>query len=464
MKTALIPTFAVAIVDDEQTILDVVSAVLRSAGLTNLMPVRDPTELLPRMERTDVGVMLLDLAMDGLSGEELIPLLRHKHPDVPIVVLTGNHDVEKAVACMKAGVDDYLMKPVEPAKLVATVRRFVELQELRRENAALGRNYVTGRPVDSEAFAEILTADDTMLRLFRYVETIAGSPHPVLVTGETGVGKELMARALHRLSGREGAFVAVNVAGLDEAMFSDTLFGHRAGAFTSASSPLSGLIERASGGTLFLDEIGDLPPANQVKLLRLLESREFYPLGSDIVRTTDARVVVATNAPIEKDLATGKFRRDLYYRLRTHHVHIPPLRERPRDIPLLAWHFVEVSARDIGCTPPTLSPELLLQLQCHPFPGNIRELKSMIFDAVSRHTVGTLTTRHLADQLHNEACFEQASGSTEDYRPILTIKETVEKLIEDAMRVCGGNRTAAARLLGITPQALGQRLKKSSRH
>ena len=207
------PGFAIAIVDDEQPILDAVSAVLQSVGITNIIGIRESTRLLEVMNETDVGLILLDLAMPRLSGEELIPILKQDHPEVPIIVITGNHDVDKAVACMKAGVEDYLAKPVEPAKLIATVRRFVEIQELRRENAALGRNYISDELAHPEAFSDILTAESTVRRLFRYIETISATEHVVLITGETGVGKELIAQAIHRLSKRAGEFVAVNVAG-----------------------------------------------------------------------------------------------------------------------------------------------------------------------------------------------------------------------------------------------------------
>jgi transcriptional regulator with PAS, ATPase and Fis domain len=205
---------------------------------------------------------------------------------------------------------------------------------------SLNHGLLTDAPRQREAFAEIVTQHPSLFAIFRYLEAIAGSPQPVLITGETGTGKELMARALHRLSG-PGELVAVNLAGLDDTMFSDTLFGHTRGAFTGADRPREGLIASAAAGTIFLDEIGDLAPASQVKLLRLLQDGSFYQLGADRPRRSHARVLVATYTDVVQAVGAGRFRKDLYYRLRTHHVHLPPLRQRKGDIPLLVDRFVE---------------------------------------------------------------------------------------------------------------------------
>ncbi len=460
MKSPPQPAFAVAVVDDDRSILDAVTGVLHAAGITNTVVVQESSTLLEVVGQRDIGMVLMDLAMPGLSGEELIPLLKQDHPGIPIIVITANHEVDKAVACMKAGVDDYLTKPFEPAKLIATVRRFVEIQELRRENAALGQTYLSADLRHPEAFSELVTADAKMRRLFGYAETVAATRHVVLITGETGVGKELMARAIHGISGRAGAYVTVNVAGLDESMFADTLFGHRMGAFTGASARLSGLIEKASGGTLFLDEIGDLALGSQIKLLRLLESGEYYPLGSDIVHTSNARIIVATNVNVAEGFHAENFRKDLYYRIKTHHINIPPLRERPLDIPLLLRHFISASARELGRKPPEPSPPLIPLLLSHSFPGNVRELKSMVFDAMSRHVSGDLSVELFETGLAQRSRQPGADGPDGHAGPKLTIKETVDRLVEEAMKSCNGNMKAAARILGITPQALGQRLKR----
>ena len=309
---------AILIVDDEPAILQTFSATLQSEGITNVSTERDSTRVMERIEHEHPVLVLLDLTMPQLSGQDLLRLIHARHPELPVVIITGNAELDTAVACMKAGAIDYLVKPIDRQKLISTVRTNGELRELRQENASLARHLFTRTLEHPEIFDEIVTRDPRMLALFQYVEAVAFSSHPVLLTGETGTGKDLFAGAIHRASGRTGELVTINAAGLDDTMFSDVLFGHRKGAFTGADQPLRGLVERAGAGTLFLDEIGDLSPASQVKLLRLAESGEYYPLGTDVVRRCDARLVVATNKDLEAAVGSGAFRSDLYYRLSTH--------------------------------------------------------------------------------------------------------------------------------------------------
>ncbi len=312
-------------------------------------------------------------------------------PEIPVIIITGSNDVDTAVRCMKSGAFDYMVKPVEKSRLISGVKRAIEIRELQRENKWLRAHVLSDKLEHPEAFSEIITNSPAMKSIFQYIEAISPSPQPVLITGETGVGKELVAKAIHHLSHRTGPFVPVNVAGLDDNVFADTLFGHRKGAFTGADQTRSGLVEQASGGTLFLDEIGDLSPASQVKLLRLSQDGEFFPLGSDVARRSDARVLVATNQDLEVLQSSGKFRKDLYYRLCAHHVHLPPLRERPEDLPLLIDHFLETASQTLGKKKPTPPRELFALLSTYHFPGNVRELQSMILDAVSSHKSGKLS-------------------------------------------------------------------------
>ena len=271
------------------------------------------------------------------------------------------------------------------------MKRGIELRELHRENQLLKARVLSGRLNRPEAFADIITVSPSMRAIFQYVEAVAASPRPFLITGETGVGKELVARAVHVLSGRRGNFVPVNVAGLDDHVFADTLFGHKKGAFTNALEARAGLLEQAAAGTLFLDEIGDLSAVSQVKLLRLLQDGEYLPLGSDIAKRSDARAVVATNQDLESARNAGRFRKDLYYRLCGHRVHIPPLRERREDLPVLLDHFLDEAARSQGKRRPTPPEELHKLLAAYHFPGNVRELESMVFNAVSLHSAGKLS-------------------------------------------------------------------------
>jgi DNA-binding NtrC family response regulator len=295
------------------------------------------------------------------------------------------------VRCMREGVFDYIVKPVERARLISSVRRAVELRELYRENRALKARVLSDGLTRPEAFSEIVTISARMRSIFRYMEAIAPSPRPMLITGETGAGKKLVARAVHTLSRRTGPFVAVNVAGLDNHMFADALFGHRKDAFNGALEARAGLLEQAPSGTLFLDEIGDLSPSSQVRLLRLLQDRAYFPLGSDLAKRSDASLVAGTTHDLEAECNSGRFRRDLYHRLSGHHIHVPPLRERREDLPILLDHFLEKASRALGKQKPTPSGRLIELLAFYHFPGNVRELELMVHNAVSSHTSGELS-------------------------------------------------------------------------
>ena len=374
----------ILIVDDEEVVLNGVRRTLRANGFDEVLMCADSRSVEPLLEDEPVALILLDLMMPHIGGRELLERIAASHPEIPVVVVTAEQDVRIAVECMKAGAYDYLLKPAGADELLATVRRALEHRELRDENARLRSKLLEQDLEQPRAFADVITADAAMIRLFAYLEVIARGSHPALITGETGTGKELIARALHDLSGRKGPFVAVNVAGLDDTMFSDTLFGHRPGAFTGASGTRRGMIEQAGRGTLFLDEIGDLVEASQVKLLRVLQEREYYTLGDDSPKRLEARVIAATHQD------PAKLRRDLYFRLRSYHVRIPPLRDRTGDLPPLVNHIVREAAQDLDKQPPVVPERLYRILGRYEFPGNIRELRAMVFDAVARHTTGPL--------------------------------------------------------------------------
>ncbi len=460
------------IVDDEEPILLAIDTTLRMAGMNNTITCGDSRLVLDLISDGRIELMLLDLNMPHITGERLLDAINRDYPDIPVIIVTGAVDVETAVKCIKAGAFDYVVKPVEAEKLLTAVKRAIAFQDLKRENLALKQHILADTLVKPEAFGEIVTNNQKMLLIFQYIESISQTSQPVLIRGETGVGKELIARTLHRLSGLEGNFVAVNAAGLDDNVFSDTLFGHVKGAYTGANRNRDGLIEQASGGTLFLDEIGDLNHASQVKLLRLLQEGEYFPLGRDKPRKSDARIVAATNRNLSRLLETGEFRKDLNYRLRTHRIYIPPLRERLDDIPLLVEHFLKEAAQTLEKKKPTPSPELLTLLKNYSFPGNIRELKSMIIDAVSRHKSGVLSLQafrsHIqSSQPHKTGQAEHQPDATSKSPSIVfagpdlpTIKQATDVLVREAMQRSNGNQSIAAGMLGISQQALSKRLKK----
>jgi DNA-binding NtrC family response regulator len=387
-----------------------------------------------------------------------------------VIIITGANDVETAVNCMKHGAFDYMVKPVEKSRLAVGVKRASDLRELQRENRLLKAHVLSDKLAYPEAFAEIVTCSTSMRSIFQYVEAIAASPRPVLITGETGVGKELVAKAVHALSNRKGAFTPVNVAGLDDNVFSDTLFGHGKGAFTDAREARSGLVEKASGGTLFLDEIGDLNTTSQVKLLRLLQDGEFFPLGADVAKRSDARIMVATNQDLDALQSSGKFRKDLYYRLCDHHINIPPLRNRREDLPVLVEHFLAIASKTLGKKKPTPPVELITLLSTYHFPGNVRELEAMVYDAVSRHKSGKLSLEVFKAHITNK--YPGISTDTKDLQhdehalisfsdQLPTLKQIEQLLIDEAMQRSNGNQAIAALSLGISRQALNKRLKKN---
>jgi two-component system, NtrC family, nitrogen regulation response regulator GlnG len=318
---------------------DMHDGALRIERIAQVITLEDIRAVLPLLGEQDVAVVVLDLTMPYLSGQTLLEHLTTDYPDFPVIVMTATNDLETAVQCMQAGAIDYLVKPVETNRLVASVRRALEVRALRAEVLSLKERLLTDAPPHREAFTEIITQSKAMHAIFRYVEVIARSPQPVLITGETGTGKELIARAIHRLAGGHGEFVAVNVAGLDDTMFSDTLFGHTKGAFTGADRP----------------------------------------------RQSHARTVVATNYDVIERVTAGLFRKDLDYRLRAHHIQIPPLRARREDLPLLINHFLGKATQAPHKPLPTPPLELYCLLQTYTFRGNVRELEAMLFDAVARH-------------------------------------------------------------------------------
>jgi DNA-binding NtrC family response regulator len=472
------------IVDDEEAILLSVDTTLRMAGLNNILTCNDSRNVMDVFSRQSIEVLLLDLNMPHVSGQELLEVVSHDYPDVPVIVITGAVDVETAVRCMKSGAFDYVVKPVEQDRLVTSVNRALAFKELKRENFALKQHILSPSLENPEAFSEIITNNKKMVSIFQYIESVSRSSQGVLIRGETGVGKELVARAIHRLSGLKGQFVAVNVAGLDDNMFSDTLFGHVKGAFTGADRNRPGMIEKAAGGTLFLDEIGDLSPASQVKLLRLLQEGEYLPLGADEHKKTNARIVASTNLDLWELQKAGKFRKDLNYRLRTHRIYIPPLRERLDDIPLLTDHFLNLAARDLDKNKPSVPRELFTLLRNYTFPGNVRELQAIVFDAVSTHKSGILSLDVFKAHIRAHLKREQADttdgsgipseGKVQPPDPedndllvfpskLPTIRQATRLLVAEALKRADGNQSVAAAMLGVTQQALSKRLKKESK-
>ena len=348
----------------------------------------------------------------------------------------------------------------------SALRNALEIGLLRNEVMSLKGISFSSREYTNRAFDRIVTKSPLMFGLFQYIESIATSGLPTLVLGETGSGKELIAKAIHEVSCLPGDFVAVDISGLDDALFSDTLFGHAKGAYTGAESVRAGMIEKAADGTIFLDEIGDLSEVSQVKLLRLLQEKIYYPLGSDQPKQCHARIITAANKDLSKLAGQeGEFRMDLYYRLSTHLIKVPPLRDRKEDIPLLVEHLITSGAIAMNKEIPTISPQAMNLLTRHPFWGNIRELKAYISDAVARCTHGHIQDNLIADRLAGATSLQR--NDTVHANPLEalfghfpTLEEMADYAIENALSITDNNQSQAAGLLGISRQALNKRLKK----
>lgn len=459
--------YPVLLVGDDQQRLENTRSQLMEAGIGPVLALTDSRATIPFIEQHAAYVIVLDMtpAMDRI---ELLTRVCRDYPNIQVIVETTSCDVEIAVNCMKSGAVDYMVRPVEPGRLITAVEKALNFACAQQEVSSLKECLLNDRLEHAEAFAEIKTASRKMRSTFQYTEVVACSPQAVLITGETGVGKELFARAIHKISRVKGMFVSINVAGLDDAMFSDTLFGHKKGAFTGADQFRDGLVSKAANGTLFLDEIGDLNELSQVKLLRLLQEREFYPVGADLVKSSTARIVLATNVNLQERIKEGRFRRDLYYRLCSHQIQIPPLRERSEDIPILLESFVEEAARHFDKSIPTVSPELITALGEYDFPGNVRELQARVSDAVARHEDGVLSLDDfpgISAAPQRQTLVPSVVSNTSNagiyslFGRLPTFREIEDYLIIEALKVSEGNYASAALILGVTRQTISKRLK-----
>ncbi|SLM29592.1 Response regulator HsfA [Desulfamplus magnetovallimortis] len=476
----------VVFVDDEQSELDAYSFLLQSMGVKKIITIKDSRSVMATLESLLTCVVFLDLNMPQKSGKEVLQELKVARPHIPVVICTANSDIETAVECLKLGAHDYLVKPINMNTFGSALRNALEISTLRQEVMNLKGFSLSQKLNHPEYFREIITKSPAMFTLFHYIEAIAPSGQPVLILGETGSGKELTARAIHDASGVTGDFVVVDVSGLDDPLFSDTLFGHKRGAYTGAEKDRPGLIKKANNGTLFLDEIGDLTKVSQIKLLRLVQEGLYYPLGSDQPKTSSTRIITATNKKLNHQVHSSEgaeeensFRMDLFYRLSTHLLILPPLRERTEDIPLLVEHFKAKAADQMNREVVSIADSLIAILSTHPFPGNIRELKTYIFDAVARCTTRELTENDILDRLKpgmgvatklrkdcaiDENSHKDQMGGIDALEYIFggfpTLNQLTEYGIDQALKRSGNNQSKAAGMLGISKQALSKRLKK----
>ncbi|HEX8820089.1 MAG TPA: sigma-54 dependent transcriptional regulator [Archangium sp.] len=449
------PQARILIADDQIDVLEALRLLVKRDGYT-VLTAQSPAGVLAMLESEDVDVLLMDLnyARDTTSGREGLDLLarvRQLDATLPVVVMTAWGSVEGAVEAMRGGARDYVQKPWDNTRLLATLRTQLELgRALRRSRRLEEENTHLRKGGERTAFVGESRA---MLPIRRLVERVAPSGANVLITGEHGTGKEVVARWLHTASSRpERPFVAVNSGGLSEGVFESELFGHVKGAFTDAKADRIGCFELADGGTLFLDEIGNMPLTQQAKLLRVLQTGELHPVGSSKVRRVSVRVVSATNVDLSKAVAEGRFREDLLYRLNTVEVHLPPLRDRREDIPLLAAHFLGVQGQRYGRPGMKLAPSALDALMGYPWPGNVRELE---------HAVERALLMAAGDEVTAEDLLLRRGGGREGQARLeeMTLEEVERHLIERSLSRHEGNVSDAAKALGLSRSALYRRMQ-----
>jgi two-component system response regulator HydG len=410
-------------------------------------------EALPALDRARFDAIVTDLRMPGIDGIEGLRRFKAKVPEIPVILVTAFATVETAVEAMKAGAFDYLRKPFEPEELEIVVGRAVEHARVRRENAQL-RSALSGE----FSVAGIVGKSQAMKDVVSILERIAPSNVPILIEGESGTGKDLLARAAHAMSARAtGPYVALNMSAIPENLAESELFGHEKGAFTGADQTRPGFFAEAEGGTLFLDEVGLLPPALQPKLLRVLQDGEYIPVGSRKPRRADVRVVAATNEDLQRSVREGRFREDLWFRLRVVPLRLPPLRERREDVPLLVEHFVRKHALRLSRRPLLPDADAMKALLDHSWPGNIRELEHAIERGLLLARGEEITLQDLPPELSQPAQ-EAAAGGEGRYRRARDAWE--RKFFEDLLREAGGSVAKAAELAGIHRSTLYEKLTR----
>jgi DNA-binding NtrC family response regulator len=441
----------ILVVEDEEKLRRVIELQLTSAGF-DVDKAAMAEEGLKIVDRADL--VLSDLRLPNMDGMQFLSLIRRQNAQVPVVMMTAFGSVETAVQAMKAGATDFLLKPFSLDHLMQVVYKALEVRALREENRELkeelGRHY---------EFDNIIGRSSGMQEIFAVIERVAPSRATVLLAGESGVGKDLIARAIHFHSPRrDNPLVKINCAAIPENLMESELFGYEKGAFTGANTSKPGKFEQADTGTVFLDEIGEVPGAIQVKLLRILQEREFERLGSNVTRHIDVRVIAATNQDLRAALEQGTFREDLYYRLNVVPLNIPSLRERKVDIPFLANHFVRKLAPETGCNVESITDAGMEKLMAHYWPGNVRELENVI----ERSLVMCAGTELDAADIKMESAprpRQQGPNDAPHFLPDgLTLDQYEQEIIREALRRADGNKSQAARLLGLTRNALRYRL------
>ncbi|HWE41103.1 MAG TPA: sigma-54 dependent transcriptional regulator [Gemmatimonadaceae bacterium] len=436
----------VLVAEDEANLGTILDSFLTGRGYS-VTTCRDGRSALQALRAESYDVALLDIVMPEMDGLEVLRQVRDEPTPPEVIIITGNGTIETAISAMKLGAYDYMSKPYRMAEIDVLVRRAWEKRQLSKEN-----EFLHSRLSRVDAVPEIITQHAAMQAVLTLVERLARSDAAVLVTGESGTGKELIAKAVHRLSPRADApMVDINCAAIAENLMESELFGHEKGAFTGAMGRKTGLFEMAAGGTLFMDEIGELDPKLQGKLLRALETGTFFRVGGTQKVEVDVRIIAATNKDLAKAVQDGTFRQDLFYRINTLNISLPPLRDRALDIPLIADHFLH---RYGGANPPRLSDEAITALQAYSWPGNVRELRNVIERAVLLANGGVIYSRDLPLTTAPATDVARATGSE------LTLEELERRHIEAVLHQANWHQGKAATVLGISSKTLYRKIRE----
>lgn len=468
IKYFIMDTYKIMLVDDDPSHLEYTARIVEKNFTQTPVCIEDSRKVLSTLDTGDFCLILLDLNMPHINGLDLLTDINFKFPEIPVVIVTAAEDSETVVSAVRQGAFDYVTKASGKNRFIAAVSKAIKHYFTMKELDKLKEEFFD--PADHSIISHrFVTNSSRMTRIFGYMKNIAPTPTPVLITGETGVGKELIAELIYDMSGMKGRMIKVNVSGLDDTVFSDTLFGHVKGAFTGADAMREGLVKSAENGVLFLDEIGDLQQGSQVKLLRLLQDNSYYPLGSDSIRQINTKIVAATNRDLKKMSETGEFRKDLYYRLMFHNITIPPLRERKEDIFPVTEHLLAEIAEKYNIRKPSITAPALMLMTGYDYPGNVRELEGILYDMVAETYPETIDEKLIADYFRRKGLKleiqEEITGIADrldiDYRGSFpTIKEVSDHLIKMALDQAEGNISKAAQLLGINRQTIYRHLSE----
>ncbi|MCA1557996.1 MAG: sigma-54 dependent transcriptional regulator [Acidobacteria bacterium] len=444
----------ILVAEDEELMRAILTRLLVDAGY-RVVAVANAEEALERFAAEDVALTLTDIRMAGMDGLALLDRIKDIDPDALLIVMTAYSSVDSAVAALRKGAYDYITKPFVNEDLLQSVKNALRQRELFGENRALRRE------LDRRySFSEIIGTSTALQSVFRLVEKVAGTNTNILIEGESGTGKELIARAIHHNSPRsERAFVAINCGALPENLLESELFGHTKGAFTGAVTSKPGLFRSGDGGTVLLDEVAEITPAMQVRLLRALQEHEVTPLGSSTPVEFDARIICATNRDLEREVSEGRFREDLFYRLNVIEIHLPPLRERREDIPLLVRSFIKRTAREQSADEKAITPEAMSALINYNWPGNVRELKNAIERAFTL-SGATLDVESLPPRVRESipALGLEPVRDPDGLRP--TLAEIERRCIFDTLASVNQDKARAANILGIDLSTLYRKLKR----